>query len=106
MSKHLGAKLRQLRKDRMGLSLRELAKRVGISSAFLSDIELGRRNPSHKTTLALANELGTTVDWLEYYDQRALLKKIKIMVNDEIYRDKLWKFVRSGEVGDENNNRK
>lgn len=101
MSKHLGAKLRQLRKDRMGLSLRELAKRVGISSAFLSDIELGRRNPSHKTMLALANELGTTVDWLEYYDQRALLKKIKIMVNDEIYRDKLWKFVRSGEVGDE-----
>jgi transcriptional regulator with XRE-family HTH domain len=43
----LGQRLHELR-DRADLSLRELAKKVGISSPFLLDIELGRRFPSEE----------------------------------------------------------
>lgn len=40
-----GEKFRSMRK-RLGLSLREVARRAKCSPAFLSDFELGRRQPS------------------------------------------------------------
>ena len=40
-----GKKLRAARIKR-GLSLREVARRAKLSAPFISDIELGRRNPS------------------------------------------------------------
>ena len=51
--KTLGEKIRELREER-DLSLRELAKKLNLSAAFLSDIELGRRNPSDKVLSDLA----------------------------------------------------
>jgi len=36
------------RRDELDLSLRELAKKLDCSPAFISDIELGRRHPSEK----------------------------------------------------------
>src|SRR6266566_9195449 len=38
-----GAEMRQARED-AGLSLRDLAKRTGLSVGYLSDLELGRRS--------------------------------------------------------------
>lgn len=35
-------------RKRMGRSLREVARRLGVSAAFLSDLELGRRNWTDK----------------------------------------------------------
>jgi DNA-binding transcriptional regulator YiaG len=43
-----------------GLSLREVARRCGISAAYLSDIELGRRNCS---TGLLASFQGACGKW-------------------------------------------
>lgn len=43
----LGERIREAR-TRKGLSLREVARKVKISAAFLSDIELGRRAPSEE----------------------------------------------------------
>jgi len=42
---NLGAKIRELRKEQ-GLTLYELAARIGISPSFLSAIERGRKRPS------------------------------------------------------------
>jgi transcriptional regulator with XRE-family HTH domain len=52
----LGQRLHELR-DSADLSLRELAKKVGISGPFLSDIELGRRFPSEEILAKLASAL-------------------------------------------------
>lgn len=44
----------RVRREKTGLSLRDMARRVGITPAFLSDIELGRRQPSPSVARSLA----------------------------------------------------
>ena len=56
----VGARLRQER-ERRGVSLRELARRVGVSPSLVSQIELDRVNPSVSTLYALVTELGVTM---------------------------------------------
>jgi transcriptional regulator with XRE-family HTH domain len=46
------------------LSLRELARRVGISASMLSQVETGRSRPSVSTMYAIATELGLSIDGL------------------------------------------
>lgn len=55
-----GSRLRGLRKDR-GLSLRELARCVGLSVSFICDIELDRRTPSGDTISELSRVLAVDV---------------------------------------------
>ena len=75
--KTLGERIRELREEK-DLSLRELAKRLGgLSAAFLSDVELGRRYPSDKVLADMARALGTTVDDLRRHDTRPPLEEIK-----------------------------
>lgn len=76
MDQTLGQHLRALR-TKQKLSLRELADKIDITPPFLSDIELGRRNPSEETLRALAKALKTTYDDLRTYDQRPLVEQIK-----------------------------
>ncbi|HVQ89858.1 MAG TPA: XRE family transcriptional regulator [Mycobacteriales bacterium] len=47
-----------------GLSLRELARRVGVSASQLSQIENGKSDPSVSTLYALVGELGLSLDAL------------------------------------------
>src|SRR5260370_33454329 len=62
MVKTLGQRIRELREAK-DLSLREFAKKLGgLSAAFLSDVELGRRHPSDKVLADMARALGTRVD--------------------------------------------
>ena len=49
--KTLGQRIRELREEK-DFSLRELAKKSGVTAPFLSDIELGRRYPSEKVLSA------------------------------------------------------
>jgi transcriptional regulator with XRE-family HTH domain len=56
----VGNRLRSAREDR-GISLRELARRVGVSPSLVSQIELDRVNPSVSTLYALVTELGMTM---------------------------------------------
>ena len=57
----LGQAIRAAREAR-GLSLRELARRVSVSPSFVSQIELGKANPSVGTLYSVVSVLGTTLD--------------------------------------------
>jgi len=56
----IGTRLREEREKR-GISLRELARRVGVSPSLVSQIELDRVNPSVSTLYSLVTELGMTM---------------------------------------------
>ena len=56
----VGSRLR-LERERRKISLRELARRVGVSPSLVSQIELDRVNPSVSTLYALVTELGMTM---------------------------------------------
>jgi transcriptional regulator with XRE-family HTH domain len=56
----VGSRLREGR-ERRGISLRELARRVGVSPSLVSQIELDRVNPSVSTLYAIVTELGMTM---------------------------------------------
>jgi transcriptional regulator with XRE-family HTH domain len=56
----IGGRLREER-ERRGVSLRELARRVGVSPSLVSLIELDRVNPSVSTLWAIVTELGMTM---------------------------------------------
>jgi transcriptional regulator with XRE-family HTH domain len=59
----LGGRLRAAR-ERAGVSLRELARRVSVSPSLVSQIERGSVKPSVGTLYAMANELGLVLDEL------------------------------------------
>ncbi|MFH1077604.1 MAG: helix-turn-helix transcriptional regulator [Pseudomonadota bacterium] len=46
------------------IKMNELAKKVGISAAYLSQIENGKRNPTIDSLKAIANELNIEVEML------------------------------------------
>jgi transcriptional regulator with XRE-family HTH domain len=60
---NVGSLVRRER-ERRGLSLRELARRVGVSPSMLSQVETGRTRPSVSTIYAIATELGVSIDTL------------------------------------------
>jgi transcriptional regulator with XRE-family HTH domain len=63
----LGSRLRSAR-EAYGISLRELARRVGVSASLVSQIETGKVHPSVSTLYALASELDASVDELLFDD--------------------------------------
>jgi transcriptional regulator with XRE-family HTH domain/uncharacterized RmlC-like cupin family protein len=56
-------RLREAR-ERAGLSLRQLARRLDISASALSQIETGKSRPSVRTLYAVVSELGISLDEL------------------------------------------
>jgi len=56
----VGSRLRTER-ERRGIGLRELARRVGVSPSLVSQIELDRVNPSVSTLYAIVTELDMTM---------------------------------------------
>lgn len=77
MVKTQGQRIRELR-EAADLSLREFSKKVGgLSAAFLSDVELGRRYASDKILTLMANALGTTLEDLKSYDTRMPVQEMQ-----------------------------
>jgi DNA-binding XRE family transcriptional regulator/mannose-6-phosphate isomerase-like protein (cupin superfamily) len=60
---HLGAQVRAER-QRRALSVRELARRIGVSASLISQVETGRAQPSVTTLMALVTELELSLDSL------------------------------------------
>lgn len=56
-SESLGPQLRQVR-ERAGFTVREFARRVGVSPSLISQVERGLATPSVGTLLAITKELG------------------------------------------------
>ncbi|WP_298591502.1 helix-turn-helix domain-containing protein [uncultured Kocuria sp.] len=65
----LGSQLRDARTQNK-ISLRELARRVGVSASFLSQVELGRAKPSIGTLYSIVSELGLSLDSLMNEEDR------------------------------------
>ena len=78
----LGSYMRR-RRDELDLSLREFAKRLDCSAAFISDIELGRRNPSEKVLADIARVLGVKLEDLQAMDVRAPIEEIKRLTQND-----------------------
>jgi transcriptional regulator with XRE-family HTH domain len=57
----LGSRLRSER-ERRGLTLRELARRLEVSPSLVSQIETGKTQPSVRTLYAIVSELGVSFD--------------------------------------------
>ncbi len=76
MNESLGKRIRELREAK-DISLRELAKKIGVSAAFLSDVELERRYPAEDTLALLAAELGAPIDDLRRFDTRVPVKELQ-----------------------------
>jgi len=97
----LGAYIRALR-DQEDMSLRELAKAIQCSPAFLSDVELGRRNPTVETLEKIANRLRVSLDDLRKHDTRPPVEDIrKRTQSDPGYAYALRKVVDSGATSEE-----
>ncbi len=65
----IGDRLRAARRGHR-LSLRELAKRLGVSPSLISQIETGRAQPSVSTLYAIVAELNVSLDDLLFTDGR------------------------------------
>lgn len=89
-----GGNLRELR-EKNGISLRVLAKKIGVSAAFLSDIELGRRFPSDDRIEMLAKEIGVTVEDLKKFDFRDEAEEIRQMMFSNPGAGMLFRTVRN-----------
>ncbi len=63
MPDSLGERLREARLKR-GLSLRSVAQALGVSASLISQVEIGKTQPSVATLYALANHLGVSLDEL------------------------------------------
>lgn len=81
-TKTFGQRIRELREQK-DFSLREFAKKLEVSAAFLSDIELGRRFPSEKVLLSIAQKLDTIVEELREYDTRPPVEELKRLTEAE-----------------------
>ena len=64
----MGERIWKLR-DQQGLTLEQLASRVGMTKGFLSDVENGKRGISSENLLRLAQALGASVDYLMTGDE-------------------------------------
>lgn len=60
---NLGARLREVRMA-SGMSLREVARQLGVSPSFVSQLENGKSQPSVATLYSLAQLLGVSIDEL------------------------------------------
>ena len=54
------------KRERLGISQKELAEKVGISQSFLCDIEQGRSNPSIDTAIKIAQVLN--IDDIKFFE--------------------------------------
>lgn len=114
----LGQRIRQLR-DEKDFSLREFAKKLDCSAAFISDIELGRRYPSEKVLQDIARLLEVKVEDLKTHDTRPPVEEMKrriavdpryalafrTMVNRNISPDDLLKLAKSKDQKDRARNK-
>lgn len=60
----IGERIKYIRKDKNKLTLDVFGKRVGISAASISALELGKNNPSEQTIKLICREFGVNEIWL------------------------------------------
>jgi XRE family transcriptional regulator, fatty acid utilization regulator len=81
-----GLKIRQLRMQK-GLSLAEVAQKVGFSVSYLNEIEKGKKFPKAEKVMALANNLGVDYDQLVSLKLHNDLEPIADILNSTVLSD-------------------
>lgn len=69
------------RREEMDYSLREFARKIGITATFLSDIEKGTRHPSDEVLKKISDEFGDNFEDLKDLDNRVPVKELKELFN-------------------------
>jgi transcriptional regulator with XRE-family HTH domain len=98
--KTFGQRIRELREEQ-DVSLREFAKKLGLSAAFLSDVELGRRHPSSKVLADMSRALKTTVAELQSFDSRPPMDDLRRMADVNPKFGLAFRLVRDKEISPE-----
>lgn len=62
-SVNVGEVIRKMRLEQ-GIGSRELARNIGVSSSYLTDIEKDRRTPSERVLKSVADSMGLDLDYL------------------------------------------
>ena len=78
----LGEFIRKKR-DEADISLRELARQIEITPPFLSDIELGRRNPSEDVLAKIADYFKLPIEELKKLDTRVTFSDLKRLIEKD-----------------------
>lgn len=79
----IGSRIKHLRKSKR-LSQEELSEKVGMSSKYLSSIELGKENPTLDTFMKLAQALNIEIFELFNYAQDKTLQESRKLLLDLI----------------------
>jgi transcriptional regulator with XRE-family HTH domain len=90
----LGKRLSELREER-GLTQKQLAEKAGLSVAFLSEVENGKRNLSSGKLLHLADELGASLDYLMRGEQAPMRERRPVEIPpelDEVAQEHGWSY--------------
>lgn len=87
----IGSKIRKERTKRK-ISLREFARRLEISAAYLVDIEKGRRLPNHELIQKISDLLAVSLDVFTR-DNLEMPKNVKIWVEKHPIFSKLFRFI-------------
>lgn len=64
LDKNVGEIIKSIRRSR-GLTQKELAKLIGISNTYLSDLEVNRVNPSLSTLLRILDKLDVGIEIID-----------------------------------------
>lgn len=92
----VGDQIKEARND-TGISQRTLAKRVGISDAFLNHIEQGNREASPSLLIRIFAELGfSEIEFAEILDSQPNTWSVRSMLSSNIDPEVVVAFVRSG----------
>ena len=104
MQRIIGSKIRQLREER-GLTQEELAQSIGLSSEFISHLELGKRSPSLDSLSHIANFFGKKMSFFlpERHDEFAELssrlgKEQTISKELKIFKDYCYQYIKLEEM--------
>jgi transcriptional regulator with XRE-family HTH domain len=84
---NLGARLRTVRQQ-SGLSLREVARQLGVSPSFVSQLETGKSQPSVATLYSLAQLLGFSIDQIFSVDG-SVVEQVALPATAAISRSEL-----------------
>lgn len=99
--KTMGQFIRELRENQE-ISLREMSRKLELSAAFLSDVELGRRFPAPDTLIEIAKLLKCDIAELQARDPRPPIDELKrIAENDPQYALALRAMVSNDVTGQE-----
>ena len=82
MLKGIGDRVRQARANKH-MSQMDLAEAAGLSTSFISNVEMGRQSMNIRALISISNALGVSTDWLLRNETQAALQ----ISSEELYRE-------------------